>query len=102
LQAEIRQAAVFGVRSEAMMGFYGWPGMGWMWIFWILLIVGLVLLIILLVRLSGGGMPSRGAGGFRTGGDSRAREILAERYARGELTAEEYGEALRTLGETGG
>ncbi|MEV7647562.1 SHOCT domain-containing protein [Arthrobacter sp. NPDC089319] len=85
-----------------MMGFYGWQGMGWMWIFWILLIVGLVLLIILLVRLIGGGMPGRGAGGSRTSGDSRAREILAERYAQGELTAEQYREALRTLGETGG
>ncbi|MFT4468729.1 SHOCT domain-containing protein [Arthrobacter sulfonylureivorans] len=92
-----------------MMDSYGWSGMGWMWIFWVLLIVGLVLLIILLVRLIGGGMPGRGAGmpdrgagGGRTAGDTRAREILAERYARGELTAEEYREALRTLGETGG
>lgn len=85
-----------------MMDFYGWPGMGWMWIFWILLIVGLVLLIILLVRLIGGGMPSRRADGARTARDSRAREILAERYARGELTTEEYREALRTLGESGG
>ncbi len=85
-----------------MMDFYGWPGMGWMWIFWILLIVGLVLLVILLVRLIGGGRPGRGAGGARTAGDSRAREILAERYARGELTAEEYREARRTLGEPGG
>jgi putative membrane protein len=85
-----------------MMNFYGWPSMGWMWVFWILLIVGLVLLVILLVRLIGGGTPRRGADGSRTSGDSRAREILAERYARGELTAEEYREALRTLSETGG
>ena len=84
------------------MDFYGWPGMGWMWIFWILLIVGVVLLVILVVRLIGGGTPSRGAGGTRTARDSRAREILAERYARGELTTEEYREALRTLGESGG
>ncbi|UNK44237.1 SHOCT domain-containing protein [Arthrobacter sulfonylureivorans] len=81
-----------------MMGFYGSPGMGWMWIFWILLIVGLVLLIILLVRLVGGGVSGRGT---RATGGSRAREILAERYARGDLTAEEYREGLRTLDEAG-
>jgi putative membrane protein len=85
-----------------MMDFYGWPGMGWMWIFWILLIVGLVLLIVLLVRLVGGGVSGRGAGSTRAGPSSRAREILAERYAQGELTAEEYREGLRTLDEAGG
>jgi putative membrane protein len=84
------------------MNFYGWPAMGWMWIFWILLIVGLVLLIILLVRLTGGGMAGRGDGSTRVTGGSRAREILAERYARGELTSEEYREALRTLSEAEG
>jgi putative membrane protein len=85
-----------------MMGFYGWPGMGWMWIFWILLVVGLALLIILLVRVFGGAGLGRGAGSAPTMGGSRAREILAERFARGELTAEEYREGLRTLDEAGG
>ena len=84
-----------------MMGFYGSPGMGWMWIFWILLIVGLVLLIILLVRLVGG-VSGRGSGGTRASDVSKAREILAERYARGELTSEEYREGIRTLNEAGG
>jgi putative membrane protein len=31
-------------------------------------------------------------------GDERAKDILAERYARGELTAEEYRERLDELG----
>lgn len=32
------------------------------------------------------------------GGRSRARELLEERYARGELTTEEYRERLEVLG----
>jgi uncharacterized membrane protein len=35
--------------------------------------------------------------GERSGGE-RAKEILAERYARGELTAEDYRERLDELG----
>ncbi|MET1156569.1 SHOCT domain-containing protein [Arthrobacter sp.] len=85
-----------------MMDLYGRPGMGWMWIFWILIVVGLVLLIILLARLVGGVVSGRGAGGTRATGGSRAREILAERYARGELTGDEYREGLRTLNEAEG
>jgi putative membrane protein len=30
---------------------------------------------------------------------SRARQVLDERYARGEITTEEYRERLRALGE---
>lgn len=71
--------------------------MGWMWAFWILLIVGAILLIVLLVRLAGGGLERRN--GTRSTDGSRAREILQERYARGELTTEEYRERLRILNE---
>jgi putative membrane protein len=35
----------------------------------------------------------------RSGGLDRAREILAERYARGELSSEEYRQRLAELGE---
>lgn len=79
-----------------MMNFNGGSGMGLMWIFWVLLIVGLVLLIILLVRLLTGGVESRGR---RSPGRSEARNILAERLARGELTPDEYRERLRALDE---
>lgn len=72
--------------------------MGWMWVFWILLLVGLAILIVLLVRLLGGGMSTRhGAGPGEAA--NRPLEILRERYARGELTTEEYQERLRTLRE---
>ena len=89
-----------------MMGYGGgWIGMGWTWVFGLLLAIGLILLIILAVRAIGGGISrdnERKPGGT-DGGDphqpsGHAREILAERYARGELTAEEYQERLRVLG----
>ena len=77
-------------------------GAGWMWLFWLLLVLGLVLLAVVAVRAVGGGL-TRPAGdrpdvGARPG-RSRARELLDERYARGEITTEEYRERLSALGE---
>ncbi|HXV93516.1 MAG TPA: SHOCT domain-containing protein [Pseudonocardia sp.] len=77
-----------------MMGGFG---MGWMWLFWLLLVAGLVLLGVVLVRVVGGGVD-RGREPARPERSSRAREILDERYARGELTTQEYHERLRVLG----
>lgn len=76
-------------------------GMGWMWIFWLLLIVGIVSVVVLAVRVLGGGTRRDGAPGGGAGrpSRSRAREMLDERYARGELTTEEYRERLTALGE---
>jgi putative membrane protein len=78
-----------------MMG-NGFAG-GWMWLFGLLLVVGIALIILVAVRALGGGI-SRGNGASRPA-RSRAREVLDERYARGELTTEEYRERLRTLDE---
>jgi len=85
-------------------GMGGW-GMGWMMLFWVLLLAGLVLLIVVLVRGLGGGArhdqgtpPTYGPGPDL--GGVRARQILAERYARGEIDTEEYQARLRTLGES--
>lgn len=76
--------------------------MGWMWLFGVLLLVGLVLLIGLGVRALGGGI-SRDVAADRPSappaGRSPAREILEERYARGELTTQEYQQRLGVLGE---
>ena len=92
-----------------MMG--GGFGMGdlWIWLWGGLLLVGVALLAILAVRGLAGGID-RGPGppaevgdtvlGNRRGPDrSRAREILDERFAQGDLTSEEYRERLRILGE---
>lgn len=75
-----------------MMGGWG-PGFGWwglvMLIFWVFFIIGIVLLVAWVVR-----QLAAGAGG---GGRSRALEILQERYARGEITREQYEQMRRDL-----
>jgi putative membrane protein len=71
-------------------------GPGWAWLFMALLLAGLVLVVVVLVRVLagrvGGGTAPGGASGQR-----RARQILAERYARGEISTEEYQARLRAL-----
>jgi putative membrane protein len=66
-----------------------------------LLVLGLVLLVVTVVRVLVGGLD-RGPDPARsqTGADgSRARGILDERYAAGELSTEEYRHRLRVLEE---
>lgn len=88
-----------------MMWGYG-NGMGWMWLWGVLLVVGIALLVLVAVRMFGGGFrDGYGPGGREYPGGppqtgrSRARQILDERFARGELTAEQYSDHLRVLGE---
>ena len=103
-----------------MMGRYG-DGFGWMWLWGLLLLVGIAVLVLLAVRLFTGG-TSRGrpehygpagphgaspygppgsqpGGPGYPGGKSQARLILEERFARGELTAEQFRENVKVLGE---
>ena len=80
------------------MGYgYGMGGMWLWWLFGLILVVGLVLLAVLLVRTLAGGTGSRPSGGAGPASANRAREILDERYARGEVSTEEYQERLRAL-----
>ncbi|MCX9011682.1 MAG: SHOCT domain-containing protein [Candidatus Methanoperedens sp.] len=69
---------------------YGYGMMGWMWIlgliFWILVIAGLVLLIRYLWE--GGGAKRE---------TESALEILKKRYARGEISKEEFEEKKKDL-----
>jgi len=58
-------------------------------LWWILLIVGIALLVKWLV---GAAAQRRGAG------EGSARQILAERYARGEIEREEFEKRRRDLG----
>ncbi|HKA69894.1 MAG TPA: SHOCT domain-containing protein [Actinomycetes bacterium] len=72
----------------------GWHG-GWMWLtglVWLLVIVGLVGLVVWLVIRT-----NRPADVSGTGTDS-ARRILAERFARGEIDADEYARRRELLG----
>ena len=71
----------------------GWGG-GWMWLWGIAMMALFVVLIVWLVRATtGNGATSSPP---KDPAD-RAREILAERYARGELTTEEYRERVEQL-----
>jgi len=83
-----------------MMWGYGWD-MGWSWLFGVLLLVGIILLVVLAVRVFSGDR-SRGGDSGATGpdpGPSRARQILDERYAKGELNTDQYREQVQVLGE---
>lgn len=94
-----------------MMWGYG-GGMGWGWLFGLLALAGIALLVVLLVRLFNGGIDRTGidrqaappagppaAQPPLTPGRSRARQILDERFAKGELTADQYREQVQVLGE---
>ncbi|MGZ4464894.1 MAG: SHOCT domain-containing protein [Oryzihumus sp.] len=59
-----------------MDGWNGWAMAGWMFGFWMLV----VLLVILALRTYGGLHPR----------SSEAERLLAERFARGEIDADEY------------
>jgi len=71
---------------------YGW-GMGgmmvWWWLFWILVIAAIVWA---LARGVGGR-----AGRTSTGQEESAEAILKRRYARGEMSREEYEQRLADL-----
>ena len=75
-----------------MMDSYGYGMMsGGMWIlgfiFWILILVGLILLIKYLWEGSG----------IRGGGQESALEVLKKRYAKGEISKEEFEEKKKDL-----
>ena len=87
-----------------MMNGGGMGGMGLMWIFGLLTLVGVIVLVVVLVKASTGRSSTTGGPDHSRGastGTGRWREILEERYARGELSTEEYRERLGTLEEGG-
>lgn len=73
----------------------GWWGMDWSWVFLILLVVGIVLLIVLLVRVFAARDPRQTS--QNSAESNRAREVLDERYARGEIDTTEYDERRQRL-----
>ncbi|AEA28923.1 Protein of unknown function DUF2078, membrane (plasmid) [Pseudonocardia dioxanivorans CB1190] len=62
--------------------------MGWFWIWPVLVLIGLVLLGYLAYRLTQN--RRTGAGTAPVAGPASARQILDERYARGEIDDEDY------------
>jgi putative membrane protein len=79
-------------------------GGGGMWLFAVLTVAGLTLLVIVAVRVFGAGVSrsawTRDAPGTTPPPRNRVRQILDERYARGELTTEEYRGRLQALDDT--
>lgn len=65
-----------------------------MLIFGTLMMAGVVALVVLLVRSFAPGAGAQGLGADPT---ASARQILADRFARGELSATEYHERLDQL-----
>ncbi|MFF5211118.1 SHOCT domain-containing protein [Streptosporangium sp. NPDC000396] len=76
-------------------GGWGWLWGGLMMLFW----VGLIALVVWLVTRAASG--SRPAPPPERSGLDRARDILSERYARGEISTEEYRDRLTHLGQSG-
>jgi putative membrane protein len=74
------------------MDMYFW-GHSFMWIVPLVFLVGAVLLLALLFRGPWLGWPGVGQGRR----PETAREILDQRYARGEITKEQYEEMKRAL-----
>ncbi len=73
------------------MGAFGWgPGFGlvFMILFWVLIIIGIIAMVKWLMGISGG------AG---TASPKTARQIIEERYARGEIDREEFEQKRRDL-----
>lgn len=78
-----------------MMWGYGYNGGAWMWVVGGLIVVGVVILVVVLIRNS---TAATTVGTTSAAVTSTPRQILDERYARGELTSEEYRERIETLG----
>ena len=82
-------------------------GMGFMWWVWpvgLIVVLGVVLLTIVTIRVfTSGSGASAPQGNVPSGpvstGRSAARLVLDERFARGELDAEEYRHRVQVLGE---
>lgn len=79
-----------------MMWGYGFNGGAWMWAIGGLVVIGVVVLVVVLIRNSTA-VTTR-AGTTAAAMTSTPRQILDERYSRGELTTEEYRERVETLG----
>jgi putative membrane protein len=83
----------------------GYGMTGWGWGFGLLIAVGVVILVVVLIltlskprSVPSQAPPTGHAPPTEPGGATSPKQILDERYARGELTTEEYRERLTALG----
>ena len=85
-----------------MMG-YGYDGGGaWMWVFGGLMMLGVLVLVGLavwaVIAATNRGAATAATSPADVGERTRTRQVLDERYARGEIDSAEYTERLHTLG----
>ena len=91
---------LFIERKDVTHMMWGNGNMGWSWGFGLLAMAGLVVLVYVIVRLlvnKTGSGDTRPAPGRSDSGS--AKRILEERFARGELTVEQFRDQLRVLDE---
>ncbi len=88
-----RAIATVTVTDDGWGHMNGWGG-GWMWLWGVAMMALFVVVIVWLVRATTGGTTQTPRPPDPT---DRAREILAERYARSELTTDEYRERIEQL-----
>jgi putative membrane protein len=80
-----------------MWGNYGMSG--WSWGFGGLVVIGVVILIIVFARRQPTSrLPAQSSAVTPAASTPTPKQILDERYAKGELTTEEYRERIAALG----
>ena len=78
-------------------GVWGWVGMIIQLVIWIALIAGAALLIVRLIRRSS--QTPATVSGYTISASTTAKDILQARYARGEISREQYQQMLDDLND---
>lgn len=84
-----------GGRRHGWLVRHGGGGAAWGWVFVLLVVAGTVAVALALLALLD--RPSRGRESVADDGRARARQILDERFARGEIEFEDYRQRVRQL-----
>ena len=75
----------------------GWGWTPWMMIFPLFFLVLMVVFMVFMMRGGMGGGPMCGGSQKTPGSGETSREVLDRRYARGEITREEYQQMRKDL-----
>lgn len=90
----------YGYGYGPMMGGWGWGGWILMAVLWALVIAGIVMLVVWLVRAAPRHPGSVGPMSVASPQGDEACNIARARYAKGEITKEQYDEICKTLNAT--